>query len=104
MHPGPDQTQFALVALAVIHVAERIWALTAKIIRFFDKRSANRKVLEDKRAKRVPLKARAKLPIAAGGPLPKNQNTSRRTAPPASKEKVRKLFSPGPENPAQTPQ
>jgi hypothetical protein len=84
MHPSPDQMHFALVAMAVIYVAERIWKLTAKIITFFDKRSVvNKKAFEDKRAKCVPSKTRAKLPIAAGGPLPKNQNTSRRTTLPA---------------------
>jgi len=55
--------------MAVIYVAERIWTLTAKIITFFDKRSAKRKVLEDKRAKCAPPKGRAKLPNAVGGPL-----------------------------------
>jgi hypothetical protein len=70
MHPSPDQTHFVLVALAVIYVAERIWILAAKIITFFDKRSVvKKKVLEDKRAKCVPSKARAKVPIAVGGPL-----------------------------------
>ena len=105
MHPRPDQMPFALfAAMAVIYVAERTWKLTARIITFFDKRSANRKVLEEKRAKSVPSKTRDKLPIAAGGPLPKNQNTSRRTAPLASKEKGRGRKASGPEKPAQTPQ
>ena len=91
MHPSPDQTHFALVALAVIYVAERIWTLTAKIITFFDKRSvASKKVLQDKRRKYVPSRTRAKLPIAAGGPLPKQQATSRRTAPPANTERGRR--------------
>jgi hypothetical protein len=86
MHPSPDQIHFALVALAAIYVADRIWTLAAKIFTFFDKRSvANKKVLEDERAKCVPPKTRAELPIAAVGPLPKNQNTSRRTTAPALK-------------------
>jgi hypothetical protein len=91
MHPSPDQTHFALVALAVIYVAERIWTLTAKIITFFDKRSVgSKKVLQDKRRKYVPSRTRAKLPIAAGGPLPKQQATSRRTAPPTNTERGRR--------------
>jgi hypothetical protein len=98
MHPSPDQMHFALVALTAIYVADRIWTLAAKIITFFDKRScANKKVLEDKCVKCVPPKTRAKLPIAVGGPLPKNQNTSRRTVSPASKEKA-------PERPARRTQ
>jgi len=76
---------FALfAAMAVIYVAERMWTLTVKIITFFDKRSVTKKnALEDKRAKRVPPENRGKLPIAAGGPLPRNQKSSRHTATPA---------------------
>jgi len=73
MHPGPDQTHLTLLALAVI-CAERIWALAARIITFFDRRAlANKKIraLEAKRAKCVPSRTRVKLPIAAGGPVPK---------------------------------
>src|SRR5712692_6360457 len=84
MHSSPDQTHVLLVAMSVIYVAERIWTLTAKIITFFDKRSvANRKPLKDKGTKCLPPKTQAKLLIAAGGPLPRNQNSSRQTAPPA---------------------
>ena len=101
MRPSPDQTHFALVALAVIYVAERIWTLTAKIITFFDKRSvAKKKALEDKGTKCVPPKTRAKLPIAAGGPLPKNRTPSvRRTAPPNNKEKAPALTPRRTQNP-----
>jgi hypothetical protein len=71
MRPSVDQTHFALAALAVIYVAEQMWTLTAKIISFFDKRSvANKKLPEDKRAKRVPSKTRAKLPILGHQPHP----------------------------------
>src|SRR5260370_3204889 len=85
MHSSPDQTYFLLVAMSVIYVAERIWTLTSKIITFFDKRSvANRKPLKGKGTNCLPPKGRAKLPIAVGGPLPRNQNSSRRTAPPAT--------------------
>jgi len=74
MRPSPDQTQFVLVALAVIYVAERTWRLVARIITFFDKRSgAKKKMLGDEQTKCAPSETQAKLPIVVGGPLPKNQ-------------------------------
>lgn len=79
MHPSPDHMQFALVALSVIYVAEKIWVLTAKIITFFDRRAAADKkirALEDKRAGWVSSKTQVKLPIAAGGHLPENRISS----------------------------
>ena len=77
--------QFFAIALAVILIAERTWALAAKIIRFLDRRAAAKKGPRGRGPKqppqapfgfprpvraRVPSKTRFKLPIAAGGPLP----------------------------------
>lgn len=70
MHPSPDHMQFALIALSVIYVAERIWALTAKIITFFDKRSATSKKGPKQSGPQAPSETHVKLPIAAGGSLP----------------------------------
>lgn len=75
---------FFAVALAVIFIAERTWALAAKIIKFLDRRAADKKRPRGRGPKqppqapmglppasaRVPSKIRAKLPIAVGGPLP----------------------------------
>ena len=87
MHPSPDQTQFALLALSVIYIAEKIWMLVAKIIAFFDKRATAKKRLHAITTKRTECArhgTHVKLPIAAGGSLPKT-----RLAPYRGKERVR---------------
>jgi hypothetical protein len=75
MHPSPDHMQFALMALSAIYVAERLWLLVAKIIAFFDKRAAANKKIQvaGREGAESKHKTRGKLPIAAGGPLPKPQ-------------------------------
>jgi hypothetical protein len=80
MHPSPDHMQFALIALSAIYVAERLWLLIAKIIAFFDKRAAANTKIQVPPVKEAESKQRTrqKLPLAAGGPLPKPRSTSYR--------------------------
>jgi hypothetical protein len=80
MHPSPDNMQFALIALSAIYVAERLWLLIARIIAFFDKRAATNKKIQmvDGKAEESKHKTHQKLPLAAGGPLPKPRSTSHR--------------------------